>query len=103
MSVTVTALSCSQCPNGLYRTESAVADVAVCDVCEHTVSVSADIRPHLDANETTTSTVLRRNGVLAQRLAVMRTDACECCGSISDAHFAVRYDGYLSTCPNDEN
>lgn len=94
MSHTLTILSCSECADGTYTLRGR------CDRCGHLVA-REDITPHLDANEELSDGKTMRDGVLMTRMAVLRTDACECCGSISDAHFTVVRDGRYLPCPND--
>lgn len=98
MSTTLTPVGCSECPGGLYSLSG------TCDHCGHKVA-REDITPHLDANETLTDTYVIRDGVRMTRLAVCRTDACECCGSISAAHFSIRVGDDIPArfqpCPND--
>jgi hypothetical protein len=108
MPVTTTVLSCSQCPNGRYRLQdNARPDLASCDNpgCDNVVSLADDIRPHLDANELTTVHAWSEGGLIIRRVAVIRTDACEVCGTISSAHFDVRVGdslpAVLQSCPND--
>lgn len=107
MPTTTTILRCSQCPSripGTYRLADD-ADTATCDTCGHAVSLRDDIRPHLDANERTTIHGYAVGGILLRRVAVIRTDACDACGSISTAHFDVRagddIPARLIPCPND--
>lgn len=98
MATTLTPLGCSECADGTYRATTD-PDTFLCP-CGYAVHRS-DVERYLDANETLSA---RHNNTSAADIVIVRTDACECCGSISDAHFSVwTGDGTygMSTCPND--
>jgi hypothetical protein len=100
MSTRITALSCSECPTGEYRT-SDVQGTFVCKACGYAVHRS-DVDRYLDLNERLTT---RHNNTSTPDVVIIRTEACECCGSISNGHFSVRVGDSLPAtlipCPND--
>jgi DNA-directed RNA polymerase subunit RPC12/RpoP len=108
MSHTTTILRCTDCTSrvpGTYRLDAG-QDYS-CDVCGHQVNVPRDIAPNLEANEETILYGYSDGGIILRRLAVLATNACEACGSISDAHFDIRAGDDIPArfvpCPNDVN